>query len=148
MKKKKAFADVADEETMTRERWTNSKFVRHQLRIVLDNAYNPEAEPEDDLSEDALTIQHKDFFSMVRPALGNISVTDAMAILKRSAFVVFSEKFIYYRLPSQEPVSVKRIRWQKLDILLDSCKPTLKNFLEGGPAPTSYQEHIIWEQET
>ena len=141
-------ADVADEETMTRERWTNSKFVRHQLRIVLDNAYNPKAEPEDDLSEDALAIQRKGFFSMVRPALGNISVTDAMAILKRSAFVFFSKKFIYYRLPSQEPVSVKRIRWQKLDILLDSCKPTLKNFLEGGPAPTSYQEHIMWEQET
>ena len=42
VKKKKAFADVADEEAMIRERWTNSKFVRHQLRIVLDNAYNPE----------------------------------------------------------------------------------------------------------
>ena len=76
---KKAFADVDDEETMTREQWTNSKFVRHQLRIVLDNAYNPEAEPKD---EKTLTVQREDFFRMLRPALGNISVTDAMAILK------------------------------------------------------------------
>ena len=82
---------------MTRERWTNSKFVRHQLRIVLDNAYNPEAEPEDDLTETALTVQHEEFFRMMRPALGNISVTDAMAILKRSAVVIFSKKFIYNR---------------------------------------------------
>ena len=94
--KKKAFADVADEETMTRERWTNSKFVRHQLRIVLDNAYNPDAEPADDLMETALTVQHEDFFHMMRPALGNISVTDAMDILKRSAVVIFSKKIIYF----------------------------------------------------
>lgn len=79
VKMKKAFADVDDEETMTREQWTNSKFVGHQLRIVLDNAYNPEAEPKD---EKTLTVQREDFFRMLRPALGNISVTDAMAILK------------------------------------------------------------------
>jgi hypothetical protein len=61
VKKKKAFADMADEETMTRERWANSKFVRHQLHIVLDNAC-PEAQPADDLTEAALTIQQEDFF--------------------------------------------------------------------------------------
>lgn len=55
VKKKKTFADVADEEAMTRERWTNSKFVRHQLSIVLDNAYSPDAEPPD---EATLIVQH------------------------------------------------------------------------------------------
>lgn len=148
VKKKKAFADVADEQTMTRERWTNAKFVRHQLRIVLDNAYNPDAEPADGLMETALTVQHDDFFHMMRPALGNISVTDAMAILKRSAVVIFSKKFIYYRMPSQEIVPVQRIRWSKLDILKDSCKPVLKNFLDGGSPPSSFQENALWEQAT
>lgn len=66
MKKKKAFADVADEEAMTRERWPNSKFVRHQLRIALGNAYNPDAELADGAT---LTVQHEDFFRMVRCAL-------------------------------------------------------------------------------
>lgn len=84
---------------------------------------------------------------MVRSALGNISVTDAMAILKRSAVIVFSEKFIYYRLPSQQLVSVQRIRWSKLDVLKDSCKPVLKNFFAGGPAPASFHNSTVWEQE-
>ena len=85
VKKKKAFADVADDETMTRERWTTAKFVRNQLRIVLDNAYNPEVEPqtETDFMDQERAIPHEAFYSMIRPALGNISVTDAMAILKR-----------------------------------------------------------------
>ena len=149
-KKKKAFADVADDETMTWERWTNAKFVRNQLRIVLDNAYNPEAEPqtETDFMDQERTIPHEAFYSMIRPALGNISVTDAMAILKRSVFVIFSKKFVYYRLASQQPAPVERLAWKKLDILRDSSKPTLKNFLEGGPRPDSYDMHTVWEQES
>ena len=91
---------MADDETMTRERWTNAKFLRTQLRIVLDNAYNPEAEPADTDTdtEAALTVKHENFYKMIRPALGNIVVTDAMAILKRSAFIVFSKSFVYFRL--------------------------------------------------
>ena len=38
VKKIKAFTDVGDDESMTRARWTSAKFVRHQLREVLDNA--------------------------------------------------------------------------------------------------------------
>lgn len=146
VKKKKAFCDVADDETMTRERWTNAKFVRNQLRIVLDNAYNPEAERADDHTDAALTIKHEDFYKMIRPALGNIAVTDGMAILKRSAFIVFSKSFVYFRLPSQEPIDVRRIPWKKLDVLLDSSKPTLKNFLEGGAPPGNYDSETQWEQ--
>jgi hypothetical protein len=148
--KKKAFADVADDETMTRERWTNAKFVRNQLRIVLDNAYNPEAEPqpESDFLDQEKTIPHEAFYSMIRPALGNIAVTDAMAILKRSVFIIFSKKFVYYRLPSQQPAPVERLPWKKLDILQDSSKPILKNFLEGGPRPDTYDMHTVWEQDT
>ena len=115
---------------MTRERWTNAKFVRNQLRIVLNIAYNPEFEPVDDMTEAALTITHEDFHRMIRPALVNISTTDAMAILKCAVFVVFSKEFVYFRLPLQQLTDVRRIRWKKLDILLDSCKPKLKDFFE------------------
>ena len=85
VKKLKAFTDVGDEESMTRARWTSAKFVRHQLRVVLDNSYNPEAEPEDNLTDADLVVSHKDFWLMIRPAMGTMSKTDGMAILKRSA---------------------------------------------------------------
>ena len=94
------------------------------------------------------TIPHEAFYSMIRPALGNIAVTDAMAILKRSVFIIFSKKFVYYRLPSQQPAPVERLPWKKLDILQDSSKPILKNFLEGGPRPDTYDMHTVWEQDT
>lgn len=130
---------------MTRERWTNAKFVRNQLRIVLDNAYNPEAEPAMDSLQNARKISHEAFYNMIRPALGNIAVADAMAILKRSVFMIFSKKFVYFRLPSPQPVEVERLPWEKLDILLDSSKPILKNFFEGGPCPEHYESHTAWE---
>ena len=47
IKKKKAFSDVGDTETILKERWTAAKFVMHQLRVILDNQYDPSAEPED-----------------------------------------------------------------------------------------------------
>ena len=144
-KKLKAFTDVGDDESMTRARWTSAKFVRHQLRIVLDNAFNPDAEPEDNNTEDALTVSHEDFFLMIRPALGNMSRTDAMAILKRSAFVIFGKQHITYRLPSEHTIQARRIRWTKADILLDSSKPKLKNYKEGGPPPADSDEHVAWE---
>ena len=145
VKKIKAFTDVADDESMTRARWTSAKFVRHQLREVLDNSYNPDAEPEDNNLDSDLVVSHEDFFLMIRPALGSMSRTDAMAILKRSAFVIFGKKHITYRLPSERETKVHRIRWQKFDIILDTSKPKLKNFKEGGPAPADYDEHCAWE---
>ena len=73
---------------------------------------------------------------MMRPALGYISLTGAVAVLKR-AVVIFSKKFIYFCLPSQQVMSVKRTCGTKPDTLKNPCKPVLKNFLEGGPASAS-----------
>lgn len=144
-KKKKAYSDVTDEESMTRARWTNAKFVRNQLRIVLDNSYNPDAEPEDEGTESSLEVLHKDFFLMIRPALGSMSRTDAMAILKRAAFIVFGKEHVYFRVPSEQQISAHRIRWKKVDIILDTSKPTLRNFKEGGPVPADYARRSAWE---
>ena len=94
---------MGDDESMTRARWTSAKFVRNQLRIVLDNTYNPEQEPEDSMTEADLVVSHEDFLRIIRPALGTMSPTDAMAILKRSAFMIFGKKHITYRLPSETP---------------------------------------------
>eukprot|EP00973_Karenia_brevis_P005492 747805-Karenia_brevis.AAC.1 len=64
VRKLKAFLDVGEEETLTRERWGASKFVKNQLRIITDNTYDPDAEPDlaprlpDDLSAHALIPVH------------------------------------------------------------------------------------------
>ena len=145
VKKSKAFTDVGDDESMTRARWTSAKFVRHQLREVFDNAYNPDAGPADNNLDSDLVVSHEDFFLTIRPALGTMSRTDAMAILKRSAFIVFGKNHITFRLPSERETKAYRIRWNKPDILLDTSKPKLKNFKEGGAAPEHYEQHCAWE---
>ena len=72
IKKKKAFSDVSDTEALTKERWTAAKFVQNQLRIVIDNSYDPLQEPSmpTDLNP---TISHESFMKMIRPALGSLS---------------------------------------------------------------------------
>lgn len=74
-----------------------------------------------------------------------MSRTDAMAILKRSAFSVFGKNHITYRLPAERETKAYRIRWNKPDILLDTPKPKLRNFKEGGAASEDYEQHCAWE---
>ena len=71
-KKKKAFSNVDDTETLTRERWTAAnKFMQNQLRIVIDNAYEPAFETP---IEPGLKphIPHEQLMKMIRQALGNL----------------------------------------------------------------------------
>lgn len=146
IKKKKAFSDVSDTETLTRERWTAAKFVQHQCRIVIDNLYDPAAEPELPQCEPKSTITHEDFMKMIRPALGCMSKVDAMAILKRAVFMIFSKKSIIYRVPGEDERPVPRISWDK-DIIKPSSKAVLSNFKKNGPAPANFEEAVAWEQE-
>ncbi|CAK9021514.1 Uncharacterized protein SCF082_LOCUS15385, partial [Durusdinium trenchii] len=104
IKKKKAFLDVGDSETILKERWTAAKFVLHQLRIVVDNQYNPEGQEGDVDGVFSAEVSHKSFMKLVRPAVGYIANADAMAILKRAAFIVFAEKYIYFRPPTEKHV--------------------------------------------
>ncbi|CAJ1458372.1 unnamed protein product [Effrenium voratum] len=129
------------EETMTRARWTNAKFVRNQLRIVLDNSYNPDAEPGDNLNDEDLVVSHTAFFSMIRPALGIMANTDAMAVMKRSVVVIFGKNHITFRLPSGQEIEANRIRRNKVDIIRGSSKGILKNYKKGGPVPVDYDQH-------
>ena len=145
IKKKKAFSDVGDQETILKERWTAAKFVQHQLRIVLDNQYDPADEPPEAFLQDS--IPHTAFMKLVKPALGYIAAADARAILKRAVFMVFSKEWIYYRPPTEKEVEVARLKWPRGDLLRDSCKPIIANFKAGGPAPNDYEEKVAWETE-
>ena len=183
IKKKKAFSDVGDSETILKERpgsamshhmcnphivfsldmhvcecksliflgrWTAAKFVMHQLRIVVDNQYNPEGQEGDVDGVFSAEVSHESFMKLVRPAVGYIANADAMAILKRAAFIVFAEKYIYFRPPTEKHVKVQRVFWtnsDSKDILLPDCKPTLKNWKNGGPQPDTYSASVAWETE-
>ena len=146
-KKKKAFSDVGDQETILKERWTAAKFVQHQLRIVIDNQYDPTEEPTDDGMPHDLQVAHASFLKIVKPAIGYIPTADSMAILKRAVFLVFTKNFIYFRPPSERPVPVERMRWSQRDILTSDCKVILKNYKAGGDPPTDYTEKTLWEAE-
>lgn len=60
-------------------------------------------------------------------------------------FIVFGKPHITYRLPSEKEIPAHRIRWKKEDIILDSSKPKLKNYKQGGLPPADYEEHCAWE---
>ena len=143
VKKKKAYADVGDNETMTKERWNAAKFIKHQLRIVVDNDYNA-TEP---FAPDVTSISHEDFVKMVRPSLGYSSDTDTRAMLKRGVFIVFTKDSIYCRPPSQHVVPVNRHRWALRDILLDECKTRFSNYRKGGDPPQCMGDLIAHEEE-
>ena len=120
----------------------------HQLRIVVDNQYNPEAQNDEGISP--FEVSHETFMKLVRPAVGYIANADAMAILKRAAFIVFTEKYIYFRPPSEKALPVKFLLWPNppcKDILVADCKPTLSNWKQGGPPPANYAEMVAWECE-
>ena len=141
IKKKKAFSDVCDQETILKERWTAAKFVQHQLRIVLDNQYDPADEPPEVPLEDF--ISHTAFMKLVKPALDYIANADARAILKRAAFMVFTKNFIYYRFPTEKEVDVKRLKCP----CGDHCQHIIANMKAGGPMPDDYETRVAWESE-
>ena len=140
IKKKKAFSDVGDQETILKERWTAAKFVQHQMRIVLDNQCDPADEPPEVALEDF--ISHTAFMKLVKPALGYIAAADARAILKRAVFMVFTKDFIYYRFPTEKEVDVKRLKWPRGDLLKDSCEHIIGNMKAGGPMPDDYEDRV------
>ena len=57
MRKLKAFLDVGETETMSKERWGAAKWKKGQLRVLMDNSYNVDAEP----SHDGIYVEHKEF---------------------------------------------------------------------------------------
>ena len=141
IKKKKAFADVGDNEGILRERWTAAKFVKGQFRIVIDNEYVPL-----ELSDpEASFVTHEDFVKMIRPAIGYISDADTRAILKRSVFIVFTKPAIYYRPPSEQPCQVKHLLWVLKDILEDDCKARFSNYKKDGPPTPDFDRRVATE---
>ena len=93
----KSFLDVG-ETGLVDARYRAAKFVRNQVRILLNNEWCQDKEP--DLPYyDHIGWTH--FHDMFAPAVSNASNPHLMAILKRASVVLAGNKAVYVRLPSE-----------------------------------------------
>ena len=93
----KSFLDVG-ETTLVDARYRAAKFERNQVRILLNNEWNPDKEP--DLPfYDHIGWQH--FKDMFHSAMNEAPMPHLMAILKRGTVVIAGHKAVYVRLASE-----------------------------------------------
>lgn len=135
---------------MTRERWGASKFVKNQLRVVADNAYDPEAMPPitADLSEPGSRafISKQQFTEMCKPAFGNKSMPNINALYKRAHFIINTPDYIVLKQAKSDSVEVFR---NPGSYLTTSAGALYDENKENGTRPTSedHREDIAWEQD-
>ena len=70
---------------------------------------------------------------------------DAMAVLKRSVFVVIGKDIVYWRFPSPTPTPVHCTSWCLPDLIKDTSKPIIANHKNNGPHPEDHDTRILWE---
>ena len=104
LRKLKGFCDVGNT-VMTKERWGAAKFSQGQLRIYVSNDLDLSSEP---LTRGSgHTINHDTFLKMIEPAwMRGTGASDIHAVLKRTCILVVTNKYFYYRPPTDQPVSV------------------------------------------
>jgi hypothetical protein len=144
--KLKAFADVSDEEAITRERWTSAKFVQGQVRLVCDNKHHAIKDLED---RNDTTISHQDFMLMMAPAFPpDITNANAMALLKRSVVFINTKRWLYFRAPGEDERDVPRMAFVgRPDFFKPSARPIISQYRRGvKEAPQGHEAAILWEQ--
>ncbi len=115
MRKLKSFLEVGEEESMTRERWGASKFVRNQWRCLCDTVYCWEAMP--DIAADLDTpgshasLSMAQFLDLISPAFGKTGLPNIMALLKKAHIVVNTNSHIVVKQAKQEQVKVRPPQW-------------------------------------
>ena len=138
MPKLKAFLDASLEESFTVERWTTSKFVRNQLRILCDNKIDEDADKW--ISPGQGTMPHEVFLDIIAPAFPEKSSSqDKMALLKRSHWVVNTNRACYVRKAGTGTNPVPCIQYEGgvMDFIADSGKAILDRMKNGDKRPPS-----------
>ena len=99
-KKIKAFTDVGNVESMSKERWGAAKWVKGHLRLYCVNGFDAAQEPKDDMpimqkqSGQHGYVSHKDFMKMLDNAwfAKEASPRNVMAVLKRTHLFIQTKK--------------------------------------------------------
>ena len=139
--KLKAFLDSSLEEAYTVERWTTTKFVKNQLRILCDNRVNGKAE--DKLKPGENTIPFSHFLDLIAPAFPDKAERqDIVACLKRAHFIVNLDFATYVRPAGigEGPVAVVRYpedenNRQITDFISADGKKVIANMKDGDNTP-------------
>lgn len=121
--KLKAFLDSSLDEAYTVERWTTTKFVKNQVRIICDNRVNGKAE--DKLKPGDTTIPFNQFLDLIAPAFPEKAERqDILACLKRAHFVVNLDYATYVRPAGicESPVTIVPYRE-------DECNRPITDFI-------------------
>jgi len=144
----KAFTDVGLVESMSRERWGASKWVRNQLRMFACNPFDDGGEP-----IDGSTVSHAQFMDILEPLwCKDMELESKIAILKRACLIVVTREWVYWRVASEDEVAVKRL---KLICDTDGSKsmvnvraaPVISSWKESDIVyPDDYEEQLAWEE--
>ena len=93
----KSFLDVG-ENGLVDALYRAAKFVRNQCRVLLNNEWSPEEEPE---YVGLPMITWKQFLAMFQPALNDSPMPHIKATLKRASVIIAGNNAIYVRLASE-----------------------------------------------
>ena len=152
--KLKAFLDSSLEEAYTVERWTTTKFVKNQLRILCDNRVNGKAE--DKLKPGENTIPFSHFLDLIAPAFPDKAERqDIVACLKRAHFIVNLDFATYVRPAGigEGPVAVVRYpedenNRQITDFISADGKKVIANMKDGdNTPPTDWMSRRQWSHD-
>ncbi|CAE7639351.1 unnamed protein product, partial [Symbiodinium sp. CCMP2456] len=154
-KKVKAFTDVGNIESMSKERWGAAKWVRGQPRLYCVNDFEPETEPANDLPILAQRqgvisyVSHKEFMDMLDKAWYEKEKTSAnvLAVLKRTHILLNTKSSLYVRPASEKESPVLRMPFgDKSDLLHLESRPVYDYHRKGGTdMPKDFQKKVEWE---
>ena len=154
-KKVKAFTDVGNIESMSKERWGAAKWVRGQPRIYCVNDFEPETEPAFDIPilaqrEGVVSyVSHNDFLKMLDKAWYEKEKTSAnvMAVLKRTHILLSTKTSLYVRPASEKESPVLRMPFgDKSDLLHLESHSVYDYHRKGGTdMPADFKEKLAWE---
>ena len=146
----KAFTDVGQIESMSRERWGASKWVRNQLRLFAVNPFDDTLEP-----ETGNTVTHGQFMFILHPMfMKDMDDESKLAVLKRTCLIVVTASFIYWRPAGEKEVNVKRLpldsdNTANSNKLVRECQGHLVEAWRQGQADTSedYEDQLAFEEQ-
>lgn len=154
-KKLKAFTDVGNIESMSKERWGAAKWMKGQLRLYCVNDFDAAREPADDVPVLAKQagqpsyVTHSDFMKMLDVAWFQKENTESniMAVLKRTHLLVNTKTFFYVRPASEKKQPVLRVPLgDKLDFLVEDSRIKYDFYRKGGnDLPTDFDKSVQWE---
>ena len=122
---------TSDEDGTVSGRYNDARTARNQMRAMASN--DSGKEPSDVLPSDT-TLNSGAFFELINPLFHDDHIKDILAVMKRVTTLVFTDKALYIRFPSEQPDAiVHRVVKDNLylDLLGDRDKGLYASYKQG-----------------